>query len=251
MNLDLPHPGLVILTFFLAGITKGVLGLGMPVITMGVLGAILNPAEAASLLLVPSFATNLWQFLGHRDAGKAIARFWPMMAGILIGAPVGSGLIAGHDARPAAAALGTVLMFYGLLGLLHPRLRLPAGAESWASPLAGLGAGLLAGATGVFAIPTIPYLTALGLERDALIQALGLIFATAALALGAGLSWHGALPVHSLAMSALALAPALAGMALGARLRRKVHPDRFRLLFLCGLIVLGAFIVWHAASGTA
>jgi uncharacterized membrane protein YfcA len=251
VDLHVAHPGLVIATFFFAGITKGVLGLGMPVITMGVLGAILSPAEAASLLLVPSFATNIWQFLGHRDAAKTFARFWPMMAGILVGAPVGSGLIAGHDARPAAAALGAVLVIYALLGLLHPRMRLPAGAETWASPIAGLGAGLLAGATGVFAIPTIPYLAALGLERDALIQALGLIFATAALALGVGLAWHGALPADSLAMSVLALAPALAGMALGARLRRKVHPDRFRRLFLYGLIVLGAFIVWHAASSAA
>ena len=52
-------------------------------------------------------------------------------------------------------------------------------------------------------------------------------------------------------MLALALAPALAGLALGGPLRRKAHPDQFRRLFLYGLIVLGAFIVRHAASGAA
>jgi uncharacterized membrane protein YfcA len=251
VSFDLPRLGIVIFTFFFAGIVKGILGLGMPVITMGVLGAIISPAEAASLLLVPSFVTNIWQFLSHRGAGKAIARFWPMMAGILIGAPLGAGLITGHDARPAVVALGIVLMVYALLGLMHPRLRLPPGAEPWAGPLAGLGAGLLAGATGVFAIPTIPYIAALGLERDALIQALGLIFSAASLALGAGLAWHGALPATSLEISAIALVPALAGMKLGTRLRRKVHPDRFRALFLYGLIALSAFIIWQAISGAA
>lgn len=251
MSFALPRLGIVILTFFFAGIVKGILGIGMPVITMGVLGAILSPAEAASLLLVPAFATNVWQFLSHRGAGRALARFWPMMAGILIGAPLGTGLITGQDARPAAAALGVVLMVYALLGLTHPRLRLPVGAERWAGPLAGLGAGLLAGATGVFAIPTIPYIAALGLEQDALIQALGLIFSAASLALGAGLAFHHALPATSLVISAIALVPALAGMKLGTRLRRKVHPDRFRILFLCGLIVLSVFIIWHAVSGAA
>ncbi|EGO95825.1 TSUP family transporter [Acidiphilium sp. PM] len=114
------------MTFFLAGIIKGVLGLSMPVITMGVPGVILSPAEAASLLLVPSFATDLWQFLDHRDAGKAMARFWPMMAGVLVVASVGSDLLAGHDARPEAAALGASLAWHSTL----PAARWPC----WRSP---------------------------------------------------------------------------------------------------------------------
>lgn len=249
MNGALSHPGLVIATFFFAGIVKGVLGLGMPVITMGILGATLGPAEAAAVLLVPSFVTNVWQFASHKGAGQVVGRFWPMLICILIGAPFGAGLIAGHDAHDAAAALGIVLLAYAVLGLLHPRFHLPPGTERWSGPLAGLGTGLMAGATGVFAIPTIPYLTALGLERDALVQALGLVFGTSTLALGAGLAWHGALPIGSLGMSAVALGPGLAGMSLGSRLRRKVHPDRFRLWFFIGLICLGTFIVWRALHG--
>lgn len=247
----LSHPGLIAATFFLAGIVKGLLGLGMPVIAMGILGAALGPAEAASVLLVPAFVTNVWQFASHEGATRAIRRFWPMLTCILAGAPFGAGLIAGDDARNAAALLGTVLVIYALLGLLHPRFHLPPGTERWSGPLAGLGTGLMAGATGVFAIPTIPYLTALGLERDALVQALGLVFATSTLALGAGLAWHQALPVESLGMSAIALVPAIAGMSLGSRLRRKVHPDRFRVFFLLALIALGVFIVWHAINNVS
>lgn len=234
---------LVLATFLFSGTVKGVLGLGMPVITMGVLGTVLPPAEAASLLLVPALVTNVWQCAARPDIRGAIRRFWPMMACVLPGGLIGTSLMAGPDARTASAALGLVLAVYALIGLTHPRFHLPPKAERWAGPLAGLGTGLLAGATGVSALPCIPYLVALGLERDALVQALGLIFTASMVALAGGLAWRGALPVELLGPSVLALAPAVAGMALGGRLRRRVHPERFRSWFFVGLILLGSSIV--------
>src|SRR5258707_1012796 len=47
-------------TFFVAGFVKGVLGLGLPTLAMGLLGAVMAPAQAASLLVMPSLATNFW-----------------------------------------------------------------------------------------------------------------------------------------------------------------------------------------------
>ena len=56
-----PHVLIIALTFFLAGIVKGVTGMGLPTVAMGILGAITSPVSAASLLVIPSFLTNLWQ----------------------------------------------------------------------------------------------------------------------------------------------------------------------------------------------
>ena len=80
----------------------------------------------------------------------------------------------------------------------------------------------------MFVIPAVPYLGALGLGRDDLVQALGLSFTVSTLALAAGLAWHGALPMQAAGASLLALAPALAGMALGGWLRARVRPETFR-----------------------
>ena len=49
------------LTFLLAGFVKGVIGLGLPTVSMGLLSLVMAPAKAASLLIVPSFVTNVWQ----------------------------------------------------------------------------------------------------------------------------------------------------------------------------------------------
>ncbi len=49
------------LTFLIAGFVKGVIGLGLPTVSMGLLSVVMPPAKAASLLIVPSFVTNVWQ----------------------------------------------------------------------------------------------------------------------------------------------------------------------------------------------
>jgi len=89
------------------------------------------------------------------------------------------------------------------------------------------------------------YLGALGLERDDLVQALGLSFTVSTLALAAGLAWPGLLPLQAAGTSLLALVPTLAGMALGGWLRARVRPEIFRLCFFVGLLVLGGELVWR------
>jgi hypothetical protein len=244
----LPFALLVGGTFLLAGLVKGVIGLGLPTVAMGLLGLAMRPVEAAALLLVPSLVTNVWQLLAGPRFGALLRRLWPMMLGVVAGTLAGSGVIAGTAAHAATAALGGALLFYGAVGLAKPRLRVPPAAEPWAGPLVGAVTGLVTGATGVFVIPAVPYLGSLGLERDDLVQALGLSFTVSTLALAGGLALHGALPFAATGTSLLALAPALAGMALGGRLRARVRPEAFRLCFFVGLSMLGAELVWRGLA---
>ena len=53
-----PPPPLIAATFLLAGLVKGVIGLGLPTVAMGLLGLVMPPAQAAALLLVPSLVTK-------------------------------------------------------------------------------------------------------------------------------------------------------------------------------------------------
>ena len=45
-------------TFLLAGAVKGVIGLGLPTVSLGLLTAALDLPTAMALLIVPSFATG-------------------------------------------------------------------------------------------------------------------------------------------------------------------------------------------------
>jgi uncharacterized protein len=47
--------------FLLAGSVKGVLGLGLPTVAVGLLSIVMTPAQAAGILVIPALVTNIWQ----------------------------------------------------------------------------------------------------------------------------------------------------------------------------------------------
>ena len=225
--------------FFIAGFVKGVTGMGLPTVAMGALGALLSPLTAATLLLAPSLVTNVWQLLAGPRFAALLLRLWSMMVAIVIGTLAGSTLLAGGNTSRTTMALGLALAVYAAYTLLARQHRVPSPWQHWASPLVGLATGLITGATGVFVIPAVPYLQALGLERDELVQALGLSFTISTVALGSALFWHGTLPIGSLTTSALAVIPALIGMAAGQAIRTRISQAVFRRGFRFCLLLLG------------
>ncbi len=234
-------------TFFVAGTVKGVTGMGLPTVAMGVLGALISPLSAASLLIVPSFVTNVWQLLAGPSFGALAHRFLLLVLAVTVGTFAGSYLLADGDTRLTTAALGAALIVYAGHALLACQLRVPSRLEPLLSPIIGLVTGLLTGATGVFVVPAVPYLQALGLEKEDLVQALGLSFTVSTVALAGALAWHGAFRIDNLALSALAIVPALAGMWAGQIIRNRVSPGTFRRWFLICLLVLGAEMIVKAA----
>jgi uncharacterized membrane protein YfcA len=236
---------IVAVVFLLAGTCKGLIGLGLPTISVGLLALVMPPAEAAALLILPSLVTNITQSAGP-ELGRLLRRLWPMLAAIVPGTLAGGALIMGGGA--ALPALGVALLAYAAWGLATPPLRLPPGLERISAIPIGLAGGVVTGATGVFVIPVVPWLTALGLPRDALVQALGLGFLVATLALAASLAWQGSLTMTLAGGSALALAPALLGQWLGSRLRGRLSPLLFRRIFFVGLLGLGAQLAWRGFS---
>ncbi|MBZ9995737.1 sulfite exporter TauE/SafE family protein [Mesorhizobium sp. BH1-1-4] len=235
--------------FLAAGLVKGVVGMGLPTVAMGLLAVTMPPAQAAALLLIPSLVTNLWQLFTGPSFGGLSKRLWTMMAGVVIGTVAGAGLLTGAHTTIASAGLGTALVLYALVGLARAGFTTPARHEAWMSPLVGVATGLVTGATGVFVIPAVPYLQSLRLGREELIQALGLSFTVSTSALGFGLFRTGALasPTAQLAGSVLALLPALAGMFVGQALRQRMSVETFRTVFFAGLLALGAYLMLEAA----
>lgn len=238
---DIPAFTLLIVaaTFLIAGMVKGVTGMGLPTVAMGVLGALVSPAAAAALLIIPSFVTNVWQLFAGPSFGAIARRLWLMMAMIVIATIAGASLLTYGDTQLTTALLGLALILYAAYTLLARQLAVPERHERWLSPLIGLATGTVTGATGVFVIPAVPYLQSLGLSRDDLIQALGLSFTISTIALAAGLAWRGQFHAGNLTVSALAIIPALLGMWLGQILRRKISPATFRRGFLICLLGLG------------
>jgi uncharacterized protein len=233
----------VVAVFALAGFVKGVIGLGLPTISMGLLALVMPPIEAAALLVLPSFLTNVWQMFSGPSLPSAIQRLWPMMLVICAGTWAAAGLMTGAYASYMIALLGLTLVLYALSGFTTLRFTVSKRREPWLGPLMGGMTGIVTAATGVFVIPAVPYLQAIGLEKDELVQTLGLSFTVSTLALAANVARAGALNASIAGTTLGALAAAIGGMWIGQMLRSRLKPPVFRRWFFGGLLLLGLYLI--------
>ena len=124
------HNLLVGAVFVLAGFVKGVIGLGLPTVAMGLLAIVMPPAEAAAILIVPSLLTNAWQMIAGPSLGSLLRRLWPMMAAVCVGTWAGAGLMSDAAGRFATALLGCALIAYALTGIASVRLSIAGNREA-------------------------------------------------------------------------------------------------------------------------
>lgn len=235
--------GPVVAVFALAGLVKGVIGLGLPTVAMALLALRMPPAEAAALLLAPSLLTNVLQCRPWRDAPARLRATWPLQLGLLVGT-LGVGAWWGAPAGAAAGAvLGAVLALYAGIGLRGWRW---TGASPAGALPTGLATGALTAITGVFVVPAVPWLQARIVDRAALVQALGLTFTVATLALAAQLALHDALALSQVGASLALVVPALLGMTLGERVRGRLSDTVFRRSFFGGIGALGLWLMARA-----
>ena len=177
---------IVMLVFLLAGGVKGVVGLGLPTVAVALLSAVFGIEAALPLLVIPSFVTNVWQGALGGHALALFRRFGVALAIIPVTTWIGYHYI--FIAAPAAMerVLGAVLILYAGAGLAALRLTVPAGTEPVLTPLVGVVNGLVTGVTGTFTTPLVMYLEALGLDRDELVQMMGIAFSVSTATLAAG-----------------------------------------------------------------
>jgi len=234
---------LIGLVFFVAGSVKGVIGLGLPTISLALLTATIGLKPAIVLLLVPAFVTNVWQGAAGGALIPILRRFWALLLAVCVGTWVGVAVLVRSDVALLSALLGLLISVYAAINLLRPRVTLAGRAEPWLSPVIGAANGILTGMTGSSVFPGLLYLTALGMPREVLIQAMGVMFTVSTVALAVSLGDHRLLSMELGALSAAAVVPALIGMALGRRLRRRLSETGFRRALFCALLVLGLFIL--------
>jgi uncharacterized membrane protein YfcA len=229
--------------FVLAGVVKGVIGLGLPTLSMALLALWMTPAEAAALLIVPSFITNVWQLRPLKSARPIARRLGGMQLGIVAGTLAGGAFLGAPSGAGAAIALGAALVGYAAWGLLGRPLHLAPDSPRWIGPAVGAVTGVVTASTGVFVLPAVVYLQALALPRDELVQAMGICFTISTVALAIALAAQQGYAPRMLLASFAMLLPALVGMSFGQWLRLRLAPQRFRVCFFIGLALLGLYML--------
>ncbi len=243
MTADATLLAIVAAVFAFAGFIKGVIGLGLPTIATGMLGIVMIPVQAASIVVLPALLTNIWQMWSGPGLLMLLRRLWPMLVCVIAGTIATAGIVTRGNTRISVAMLGVALMAYALYALIVPRFHIGPDRERIWGILAGLATGVISGATGVFVVPTVPYLQAIDFDKDELVQAIGITAFTSAFALAIGLGLHGSLSGGVAAPAAVAVVASFVGMGIGQALRDRLSLDLFRRAVLIGLFGLGVAMV--------
>ncbi len=239
----------VVGVFLVAGTVKGVIGLGLPTVSLALLTVATDLPTAMALLLVPSFVTNLWQAMVGGNGRAILLRLWPFLLMATITVWIGATALTRVDLSLLSALLGTLLVAYSAANLGGLQFTIATRHEVWVGPLVGSANGVLTGMTGSFVVPGVMFLQAIGLSRDVLIQAMGMLFLASTLALAVALRGNALLTIEHGVYSLTALLPAIVGMVFGQRIRQSISEQLFRKVFFVSLLALGAYIISSAFGG--
>ena len=232
--------------FLLAGFIKGVIGLGLPTVSMGLLAVTMPPSQALAIVIVPAIVTNIWQTFVGPYLRNIIIRLWPLMVGTAFGIWLNGDMLTGPYARYGTIILGILLAIYATISLRKFTFHVAPSNEKWVGGIVGVITGAISAATGVQVVPSMPFMQSIGMERDELVQALGVYFTVATLALAFNLTSAGLFNAATALPGVIALVASFVGMFIGQAVRTRMEPDTFRRWFLISMIFLGIYLVGSA-----
>src|SRR6187401_2725749 len=133
---------LIAAAFLLAGFVKGVIGLGLPTVSMGLLAVTMQPAHALAIVIVPAIITNIWQTFVGPYLRDIIRRLWPLMVGTVMGIWLNADMLTGPYARYGTIVLGVLLVVYAIISLGKFSFHVARQDEKWIGGLVGVATGV-------------------------------------------------------------------------------------------------------------
>ena len=231
----------IVTTFFVSGIIKGFLGLGLPAAVMALLTLIMEPSEAISIIFLPLLFTNLIQFSRSSNRIWIAMKFRYFALALMVTILITSAFITAYPQSLLTILIGLAMILFSIQSLFE--IKIPVNDSfSWHITL-GTFAGLLGGISTIWSPPIAMYLMAREYEKEELIGILGFLFLSACFPLGLGLYLSGLLNSTSTLASLCGLIFVLLGFRIGELLRKRVPNEKFKRILLVAFFIMGSRLV--------
>jgi uncharacterized membrane protein YfcA len=235
----------VICSLIVAGILKGTIGVGMPVVALPLLSLFIDIKSAVMLLSMPLILSNLPQALEGGKTGRCLMQLGPVILGMIPGLFLGVRVLLAVDANVAKIIAGLVLVGVGGITLLAPMPQLQSRLVFPTGIVFGFFGGILGGIAAMSGPLVFIFLLAKGLRGKAFTKEASLYLVLSAgftailLMTSRQFSWSDA------SVSTVATLPIMLGMYVGQHMRDKIAPETFKKLVLIAVIAAGAELVRH------
>ena len=220
------------IALLLAGVVKGILSIGLPLVGMPLLTLVVDLPTAIAILMIPLVLSNLIQAIEGRGTLVMLKRFWPLIVCLIGGTFIGTALFAALDRQVLLLIVGVLAIVLSTFSILQPHVSVPHWLEPWAGPPVGFVAGVIGGMSTLIGPLLAVYVVGMKLPRDAFVKAISLLYLIGAVCLTLGGVAQGIAGARELIWSAIGMIPVYGGMLIGQRMCRYINPDQFRLLVL-------------------
>lgn len=240
---------LAILTgaLFIGGIVKGVIALGLPMVSIAILLNFFPPLEVLGILIMPMLITNLWQAINSGNLWEPFQRFWPMIATGVVFLVIGAQIIVIIDSAILFSFLGACVAIFSTISLARPNMPpLQSKTEKWAGPLAGAMGGLLGGVSTIWGPPMTMYFVMLKLTKDEFVRSVGMAWFGFSIPIALAYWQNGIFSGDIIYLSLYACIPGMIGIRIGEMLRERINQDLFRRVMLITLLFMGLNLIRRA-----
>ena len=235
----------VVCSLIVAGLLKGIIGVGMPVVALPLLSLFIDIKSAVMLLSMPLIFSNVPQALEGGKTVRCLRQLMPVIFGMIPGLFLGVRILLALDANVAEIIAGLVVMGVGGVTLLAPRLQL----QSRLVLPTGVTLGFFGGILGAIAAMPGPlvfvFLLAKGLRGKAFTKEASLYLVVSAGLLAILLAASRQFNWLDVLVSMAAMLPVVLGMYVGQQMRDKIAPETFEKLVLIAVIAAGAELLRH------
>src|SRR6266700_6268208 len=218
----------VVCSLIVAGLLKGIIGVGMPVVALPLLSLFIDIKSAAMLLSMPLIFSNLPQALEGGKTARCLVQLMPVILGTIPGVFLGVRVLLALDADVARMIAGLVLMAVGGVTLfaprpqIQPRLVLPTGITF------GFFGGILGGIAAMAGPLVFIFLLAKGLRGKAFTKEASLYLVVSSGLLAILLTASRQFNWLDVLVSTAAMLPVVLGMYVGRHMRDKIAPETIK-----------------------
>ena len=234
--------------YFMAGVIKGVIGLGLPTTAITFLSVFFAPLQVLAINLIPMFAANIWQFARAQRRRAIIKRYQPFALSLLLSIFIGSFVTARVPIAGLSLIMAATIIGFALYNLIGQSLAISRAHETKWQVICGIAAGLLGALTSMWAVPLLVYLTGLRLPKDEFVDVSGYLLLIGCLPLAMGYFATGIVTSTIIPFALLAAVMAIMGFMVGEYLRRYVNQQLFRRLVLWFFLIMGLRMAFYAAT---
>jgi uncharacterized membrane protein YfcA len=231
---------------FAGGLAKGMLGVGLSMISLPLLYTTMPVRDAIAIMYGPLLVMNVWQTFQGGWFLTAIRKFWPMTLAVVAGTWLGAKTLVSIDAKTLQIVVGITVAGFSLVNLLQPKLSVPTRHALWLSIVVGVIGGFFGGLTLFIGPAVIMFLVALRTPKDEFIGTIALVYMLGIILAGVTYVHEGLLRAEHAVPTALACIPVFVGMLGGQWIRGRVNEDTFRKALLIAMVLIGINMVAEA-----